>query len=86
MNERKHQPIIGKTISGVIARPKSNGEEIVVLQFDDGTCFELLSLPARRELRRLTRRRNSIGEPVDQLTIFPLDGDTAASPRPSLAA
>lgn len=85
MTERKHQSIIGKTISGVIARPKSNGEEIVVLQFDDGTCFELLSLPARRELRRLTRRKPP-AEPVDQLTIFPLDGDTAAGPRPSLAA
>ena len=80
----QHQTdLIGKTISGVIARPGSNGQDVIMLQFEDGTCFELLSVQAQRVLRRLARR-----SPADsQLSFFPHDGDPAATrQRPSLAA
>lgn len=83
--ERASQNLIGKTISGVIARPGSDGREIVVLQFDDGSCFELLSTRSKRQLRQLARHRQD-GLDAGQLSFFPNDGDSAASLRPQLAA
>lgn len=75
--------LVGKTISGVIARPGSDGREVIVLQFVDGSCFELLSLPAQRLLRRLARSSGHGG----QLSFFPQDAEPASgAKRPSLAA
>ena len=84
--ERASQTLIGKTISGVIARPGSDGREIVVLQFDDGSCFELASERSRRQLRAMARHQRHSAAEAGQLSFFPHDGDSAASVRPQLAA
>lgn len=84
--ERASQSLIGKTISGVIARPGSDGREIVVLQFDDGTCFELLSTRSRRHLRTMARHQQHAAAECSQMSFFPQDGDSTASLRPRFAA
>lgn len=80
--------IIGKTISGVIAKPGPDGHDsVVMLQFSDGTCFEVVSSKIRRQLRRLARDLTPTqpeDNPLTQLTIFPMDGmanGTATIPR-----
>lgn len=51
------EDIVGKTISGVIARPGCNGEPPVVLmlRFDDGSVVEFVSPRSDRLLRQATR-------------------------------
>lgn len=74
--------IVGKTIQGVISRPGEDGD-VIMLQFDDGTCFELVSARSRRSLQRMARRGND----DRQLTIFSSDGYPANHERsPSLVA
>ncbi|GJM08486.1 MAG: hypothetical protein DHS20C11_07620 [Lysobacteraceae bacterium] len=42
--QRPTEAMLGKTIAGVIARPKARGlPQVIVLQFTDGSCFEFLS-------------------------------------------
>ena len=78
--DRRSQEIVGKTITGVIARPGNNAE-IIMLQFDDGTCFELLSSRSRTALRRMAEENHA------QLSFFSTDGEpSTANVRPSLAA
>ena len=87
MHRQSEHPIIGKTITGVICRPGSDGQEIVMLQFDDGTCFEVLSARSRRALTGLARQRSTAAksprEPRaaerTQLSFFPHDGEFVAA-------
>ncbi len=87
MHRQSEHPIIGKTITGVICRPGSDGQEIVMLQFDDGTCFEVLSARSRRALTGLARQRPGRQEPRPdqravertQLSFFPHDGEFVAA-------
>lgn len=62
MNSRQfRQEIVGKRISGVIARPGRNGEPPVVmmLHFEDGSVVEFVSPRSDRLLRRaLAESRN----------------------------
>ncbi|MFN2333270.1 MAG: hypothetical protein ABR550_02445 [Wenzhouxiangellaceae bacterium] len=56
--------IVGKCISGVIARPGRNGEPpmVMMMQFDDGSVLEFVSPRSDRVLRtaiRQTRSRQS---------------------------
>ena len=74
--------IVGKTIQGVISRPGESGE-VIMLQFDDGTCFELVSPRSRRSLQHMARRAAD----DRQLSIFSSDGPPANHERsPSLVA
>ncbi|MEM9304267.1 MAG: hypothetical protein AAGE01_19300 [Pseudomonadota bacterium] len=78
MQRHTDHPIIGKTITGVIARPGSDGREIVMLQFDDGTCFEVVSSRARRALTRLAGERRQPAT-SEQMSFFPHDGELRAA-------
>ncbi len=83
MNSRQfRQEIVGKRISGVIARPGRNGEPPVVmmLHFEDGSVVEFVSPRSDRLLKRalaetrgsgLAGRGVSHGEDAMQL---PLNG------------
>lgn len=53
-----HDDLIGKTITGVMAVPTSDGGplKIWMLQFSDGTHVEFVSPGARRTLDQLARR------------------------------
>jgi len=56
--------MVGKCISGVIARPGRNGEPpmVMMMQFDDGSVLEFVSPRSDRVLRtaiRQTRSRQS---------------------------
>jgi len=59
---KSNQDLIGKTISGVVAvnRPDGNAREIWMLQFTDGSHVEFVSPTARRALRRSSNRRKSL--------------------------
>jgi hypothetical protein len=67
--------LIGKTISGVIAAPATEGSRhnrIWLLQFTDGTHVEFVSPDARRALSRLTglsHRRRRPGQDSPQLSL-----------------
>ena len=61
--------IVGKTISGVIARPGRRGEPPVVMmmRFDDGSVVEFVSPRSDRLLRRALRRANDSVEVQPEL-------------------
>ena len=91
----KAQSIIGKTITGIIARPGPGGQdEVVMFQFSDGSLFEVVSPKTRRELRKVGRQQAN--RPHDaqegdnalrQMTIFPVDGiASGAATLPRAAA
>ena len=68
--------IVGRCISGVIARPGRNGEPpmVMMLQFDDGSVVEFVSPRSDRVLKQAieqTRRqsRHSAAECPDQLAL-----------------
>jgi len=65
--------IVGKTISGVIARPGGAGEPPVVMmmRFDDGSVVEFVSPRSDRLLRRAIRQPDEHGQVQPQL---PLNG------------
>ncbi len=89
----KAQSIIGKTITGIIARPGPGGrDEVVMFQFSDGSFFEVVSPRTRRQLRNMARQQASQQRPEDdsplqQMTIFPVDGmASGAATLPRAAA
>ncbi len=55
----KHEDLIGKTISGIMAVPVGDDGplKIWMLKFTDGTHVEFVSPGARRGLDRLARRQ-----------------------------
>lgn len=63
--------IVGKRISGVIARPGREGEPPVVmmLRFDDGSVVEFVSPRSDRLLRRAVEQANQPGQPQSQLPL-----------------
>lgn len=70
------EEIVGKRISGVIARPGRDGQPPVVLmlRFDDGSVVEFVSPRSDQLLRRaLTAgRENSCGRDTAQLSLHGL--------------
>ena len=83
MNSREfRQEIVGKRISGVIARPGRNGEPPVVmmLHFEDGSVVEFVSPRSDRLLKRaLAESRDGVtaGQPLtgqDEALQLPLSG------------
>ena len=90
----KAQSIIGKTITGVIARPGPAGrDEVLMFQFSDGSFFEVVSPRARRQLRSMARqasqqRSGQEDDPqLEQMSIFPVDGTAGgAATLPRAAA
>jgi hypothetical protein len=75
--------IIGKTVTGVIARPAPGGKtSVFVLQFSDGSCFEFVSPAAARRIARCSRAdatdATDLVPELPQLSMFPLDGGVAA--------
>ncbi|MCC5865666.1 MAG: hypothetical protein JJU31_11140 [Wenzhouxiangella sp.] len=73
--------IVGKRISGVIARPGRNGQPPVVLMlsFDDGSVVEFVSPRSDRLLRRALRPEPGNGGLVpdlaaNQLELMPMPG------------
>ncbi|WP_376695305.1 hypothetical protein [Wenzhouxiangella sp. EGI_FJ10305] len=63
--------IVGKTISGVIARPGRKGEPPVVMmmRFDDGSVVEFVSPRSDRLLRQATRASDAGAEVQPQLQL-----------------
>lgn len=63
--------IVGKTISGVIARPGRKGEPPVVmmLRFEDGSVVEFVSPRSDNLLRRALRRGEDAGQAQPQLPL-----------------
>lgn len=63
--------IVGKTISGVIARPGREGEPPVVMmmRFDDGSVVEFVSPRSDRLLRQAARRCDDGGQVQSQLPL-----------------
>lgn len=60
--ENNPRSIIGKTITGIISRPGRNGrKEVLLMQFSDGSCFELVS-PLARRLARSSHRETEEAE------------------------
>jgi hypothetical protein len=58
----KHEDLIGKTISGIMAVPVGDDDgplKIWMLKFTDGTHVEFVSPGARRGLDRLARRKSA---------------------------
>ena len=91
----KAQSIIGKTITGVIARPGPAGkDEVLMFQFSDGSFFEVVSPRVRRQLRNMARQQASQQRPspeddpqLEQMSIFPVDGTAGgAATLPRAAA
>ena len=74
--ENNPRSIIGKTITGIISRPGRDGrKEVLLMQFSDGSCFELVSPQARR-LARSNRVSASDAEhpaPPAQLSLGAFD-------------
>ncbi len=70
------QEIVGKRISGVIARPGRNGEPPVVmmLHFEDGSVVEFVSPRSDRLLRRALAESRDDGP----------DGGRVSSPEESM--
>ncbi len=83
MNSRQfRQEIVGKRISGVIARPGRNGEPPVVmmLHFEDGSVVEFVSPRSDRLLKRAVAESQngglgdgSLSGPEDAMQL-PLNG------------
>jgi hypothetical protein len=83
MNSRQfRQEIVGKRISGVIARPGRNGEPpmVMMLHFEDGSVVEFVSPRGDRVLRRALSQsqvsrgtRHEANGPTDSLQL-PLGG------------
>lgn len=65
--------LVGKTISGVVARRGAGGRTVVMmLQFDDGSCLEFVTPQADRELKALasaSQDADAAGSPVPQLAL-----------------
>ncbi len=63
--------IVGKTISGVIARPGRRGEPPVVMmmRFDDGSVVEFVSPRSDRLLRQAVRGSSEAGQVQSQLPL-----------------
>ncbi|HLR86875.1 MAG TPA: hypothetical protein VK064_03220 [Wenzhouxiangella sp.] len=64
--------ILGKTISGVIARPGRPGEPPVVmmLHFEDGSAVEFVSPRSDRLLRRAVQRSQKTPSVQPQLSLL----------------
>ncbi|MEE4297536.1 MAG: hypothetical protein V2J20_13070 [Wenzhouxiangella sp.] len=76
--------MVGRTISGVIARPGGVGEPPVVLmmRFDDGSVIEFVSPRSDRLLKRSLRRSRDGSESAESTWSSPqlsFDGLLAAS-------
>lgn len=73
-SRRIREEIVGKTISGVIARPGRKGEPPVVMmmRFDDGSVVEFVSPRSDRLLRQATGQRRD--EPPQAQPQLPLGG------------
>jgi len=63
--------IVGKTISGVIARPGREGEPpiVMMMRFDDGSVVEFVSPRSDRLLRQAMRRCDQTVEAQPQLPL-----------------
>ncbi|WP_376690424.1 hypothetical protein [Wenzhouxiangella sp. EGI_FJ10409] len=63
--------IVGKTISGVIARPGRKGEPPVVMmmRFDDGSVVEFVSPRSDQLLRQAIRRDDGLHPGQSQLPL-----------------
>jgi len=63
--------IVGKTISGVIARPGRVGEPpiVMMLRFEDGSVVEFVSPRSDRLLRRAVRSCDDSGQAQSQLPL-----------------
>jgi len=63
--------IVGKTISGVIARPGRQGEPPVVMmmRFDDGSVVEFVSPRSDRLLRQAMRGGDELTQEQPQLPL-----------------
>ena len=63
--------IVGKTISGVIARPGRKGEPPVVMmmRFDDGSVVEFVSPRSDRLLRQAMRGGDELAQEQPQLPL-----------------
>ena len=61
-SHRLRDEIVGKTVSGVIARPGRAGEPPVVMmmRFDDGSVVEFVSPRSDRLLRRAVRSTGEV--------------------------
>lgn len=63
--ENNPRSIIGKTITGIISRPGRDGrKEVLLMQFSDGSCFELVS-PQPRRLTRSNRVPSASAEDAE---------------------
>ncbi len=77
MNSRQfRQEIVGKRISGVIARPGRNGEPpmVMMLHFEDGSVVEFVSPRSDRLLKKA----------LSETRIGGSDGGTLSGPQESL--
>lgn len=89
---RSPKSIVGKTIIGVITRPTGGGRDsIAMLQFSDGSCFELVSPRGRQTLSRMAagsreRERGVNAGARAQLSFFPQDGAGQAATPTAAAA
>lgn len=63
--------IVGKRVSGVIARPGREGEPPVVMmmRFDDGSVVEFVSPRSDRLLRQATSPTGAVSEAQPQLPL-----------------
>lgn len=70
-SRRIRDEIVGKTISGVIARPGREGEPPVVMmmRFDDGSVVEFVSPRSDRLLQRAARKADDAGQGQPQLPL-----------------
>lgn len=70
-SRRIRDEIVGKTISGVIARPGREGEPPVVMmmRFDDGSVVEFVSPRSDRLLRQAVRREADTAQVQSQLPL-----------------
>jgi hypothetical protein len=67
---QRSDSIIGKTVTGVIARERPDGQPtLIMLQFSDGSCCEFVSPRWQRRLTRPTSRHNETMP--DQLCLMP---------------
>jgi hypothetical protein len=69
---KANQELIGKTITGVVAvaQPGEDVREIWMMQFSDGSHVEFVSPKARRQLRRVVRKRKAtISRPPNELQL-----------------
>ncbi len=89
---RSPKSIVGKTIIGVITRPAGGGHDsIAMLQFSDGSCFELVSRRGRQTLSRMAAGSGAKPHRAEsaartQLSFFPQDGAGQAAAPTAAAA